>query len=381
MIVVGAALSEHPLATHAVGEVVGGILDAGGPRPDLMAVFVTEPHLGVLEDITAAVRHLLGPRVLLGCSAASVLAGSREVEDRVALSAFAVWFGAVGVRAVRLGPGPGTGLSGSVEHLAGARGTLVVLADPFSVPLAPLLDHLSDIAPSLDVVGGAASSGRRPGGNRLVLDGAIHDAGAVAVHLGPDVPVRTVVSQGCRPVGAPFTVTRSERSIVRELGGRPALERLREVLDGLDEQERTLAGAGLRLGKVLDEQQDEFGRGDFLVADVLGADHGIGALSVSMEAPVGSTVQFHLRDAGSAHEDLVGVLAGRPAAGALCFSDVSRDAAFFGRHDHDAATVSDAVPAAAVAGAFLSGTVGPVGGRNAVHESALCILLVDPRAG
>ena len=39
-VVTAAALSEHPLATHAVGECVGQLLEAGGPGPDLVAIFV-----------------------------------------------------------------------------------------------------------------------------------------------------------------------------------------------------------------------------------------------------------------------------------------------------------------------------------------------------
>ena len=38
-----------------------------------------------------------------------------------------------------------------------------------------------------------------------------------------DRAVTTVVSQGCRPVGDPFVVTRAEGSVIAEIGGSPAL--------------------------------------------------------------------------------------------------------------------------------------------------------------
>ena len=80
-----AALSEHPLATHAIGEVVGDVLDQlaleDGEAVDLAIVFVTAPHVGVLEDVASTVRALLHPRALIGASAVSVLAGGHEVEE------------------------------------------------------------------------------------------------------------------------------------------------------------------------------------------------------------------------------------------------------------------------------------------------------------
>ena len=379
MTVVGAALSEHPLATHAVGETVGHLLEVGGPRPDLVTLFVTEPHVGAIEDIVRAVRHLLEPRVMVGSTAQSVLGGAREVEDHSALVVQAMWFGGARVRPVRIDavPGPDGPQLRGLGALEGARGTLILATDPFSFPVDLALGDLSVVAPGLSVIGGAASAARRPGGNRLVLDAAIHDHGAVAVLIEETVPLSTAVSQGCRPIGAPYTVTRAERNRLHELGGRPALERLREVVDALDPEDRALAADGLHVGRVVDEHLAEFRRGDFLVRSVLGADRENGALAVGDEIPVGATVQFQVHDAASAREDLVEVLGRRRAAGALCFTDLARGSGFFGAPDQDALAVSDALDGAAVAGAFCSGTFGPVGGRSAVHDAAICVLLVD----
>ena len=75
-----AALSEHPLATQAVGEVVGSVLEKLGAEPDLAVLFVTGPHVGALEDVAGAVRAMLRPATLLGATAVSVVGGRREVE-------------------------------------------------------------------------------------------------------------------------------------------------------------------------------------------------------------------------------------------------------------------------------------------------------------
>ena len=82
----------------------------------------------------------------------------------------------------------------------------------------------------LPVAGGLVSGGTRRGDSRLLLDGAVFDNGGVGVVLDAAAPVRVVVSQGCRPIGDPMTVTASTGMTVSELAGRPALERLRDVV-------------------------------------------------------------------------------------------------------------------------------------------------------
>ena len=84
-----AALSEHPLATHALGECVGQLMESGGTHPDVLVVTCTAAYQGALEDIVAAARQLLSPSVLVGSSAVGVLAGGREVEEHAGLAMFA----------------------------------------------------------------------------------------------------------------------------------------------------------------------------------------------------------------------------------------------------------------------------------------------------
>lgn len=376
-----AALSEHPLATHAVGECVGRLLDAGGEGPaDLVVVFATEPVLGALEDVTRAVRELLSPRVLVGASAVSLLAGRREVEEHAALAMFGLWLDGdaparpVPVRLEALPRPDGPELVG-LAALERATGTLVLLPDPFTCPVDRMLSELAAIAPDLAVVGGMASAARHPGGNRLVLDGQLHTGGAVGVLLPPSVPVRTVVSQGCRPIGSPLTVTRAERNMLLELAGRPAFELLVDLVRELPPEEQQLATRGLHIGRVVDEYRAEFTRGDFLVRAVLGGDKEAGAVAVGDEIDVGATVQFHVRDAQSAHEDLEQLMAGQRADGALVFTCNGRGSRLFGVPDHDAEVVSEALGDVPLAGMFCAGELGPVGRSNFVHGFSASVAL------
>ena len=385
-----AALSEHPLATHATGEVVGHVLERlGGRRPDVAVVFVTDAHGGALEDIGATVRAALDPGVLLGVTAVSVAGGSREGEERPAVS---LWAGCLGgrdagrpPRAVRLQGVEAVGASdaafaGLPDDLDPEQDLLMVLADPFSFPAPALLTEVERRWPGLAVAGGLASAGRGPGGNRLLLDRTLFDDGAVGVVLPAGGSATTVVSQGCRPVGDPYVVTRAEANVVQELGGQSALARLEQVVADLGPDERSMAQrGGLHIGRVIDERRAHFGPGDFLIRAVLGADRESGAVAIGDEAEVGATLQFQVRDAASADEDLRDLLAGRRADGALLFTCNGRGMGLFGEPDHDAAVLDAIVGGGATAGMFCAGELGPVGGRNFLHGyTASMILFTDP---
>ena len=119
------------------------------------------------------------------------------------------------------------------------------------------------------------------------------------------VKVRSVVSQGCRPIGQPFVVTRVEGNVIHEMGGVPPLARLQEIYASLSESERLMLRHGLHVGRVLSEYQDEFQRGDFLMRNVTGADPNVPApWPIGDFIRPGQTVQFHIRDEQTADEDL-----------------------------------------------------------------------------
>jgi small ligand-binding sensory domain FIST len=374
-----AALSEHPLATHAVGEVVGQVLERLGDEPDLAVLFVSADRTGAVDDIVESVRRLLRPGVLIGCTTGTVVAGAREVEDTAAIALWSARLPEVvplrlthtttadGGASVRGFPDGG--------DLPATASAVILLADPFSFPTEVALTSLrDDLGVTLPVVGGLASAGRGPGGNRLVLDGRVFTDGAVAVVVG-GVDVATIVSQGCRPVGDPMIVTAGEGSLVKELAGRPALERVRAILDHLDADEIEAARRGLHLGRVVDEHRAEFGRGDFVVRNVLGAVPESGSVAVGDEVTIGSTVQLHVRDAVTADDDLRALVADARADGALLFTCTGRGTRMFAEPDHDAAVVADLL-GAPVAGMSCQGELGPIGGRSFLHGFTASILLL-----
>jgi small ligand-binding sensory domain FIST len=189
------------------------------------------------------------------------------------------------------------------------------------------------------------------------------------------------VSQGCRPIGPPLTVTRAEGNVIAELDGAPALGRTEEVLHSLPEEDRERLRLGLYVG--LPVRRDAAGRGDYLIRALLGADRDKGYLAVGDRVEEGDAVRLHVRDAGTAREDLEMLLSPQAfdtrAEGALLFACNGRGRGLYGAPDGDIgplqAALGGGVPAA---GMFCAGEVGPVGERNFLHGHTASIAIIRP---
>ena len=327
-------------------------------------------HGDAAADIAAAVLDAVGDVPLVGAVAADgVIGTAREIEQGPAVS---VWLasledGEVAPFALRtVGAEDGRAIVGWPEDAPlGADAVCLLLADPYTFPADQLLHGLADEAPALAVAGGLAGGGA-PGAARLLLGREVLTEGAVGAVVAAS-GLRVAVSQGCRPVGPELVVTDADGNAILGLGGRPPLERLRELVAGLDAADRALVSQGLLAGLVIDENRPEYGVGDFLVRVILGRDAETDGLLVGDVPRVGQTFRFHVRDALSATTELRHLVAElQPAGGALVFSCNGRGRRMFGAPDHDAGVVDDLLHAPA-AGLFCQGEIGPVGGRNHLH--------------
>ncbi len=207
----------------------------------------------------------------------------------------------------------------------------------------------------------------------------------MGIRLSGAVDIRPIISQGCRLIGDRFIVTKAEHNLIHELGGTPALERLQAVFESLTEEDRRRAQRALHLGIVIDEHRNRFERGDFLIRNLLGADQTTGAVAIGDVVQEGQTVQFHLRDAESASEDLHSLLSAdragfrHPPLGALMFSCCGRGRGLFGRPNHDAAAVTKQLGRIPIAGFFAQGEIGPIGHRNFLHGYTASMALFAER--
>lgn len=373
------ALSQHPVSAEATAEVVGRTLERLQDPSDLVVLFCSAEHLDSFDEIVATVRSLLDPGRLVGVTASGIIGGHHEVEDGPAIS---LWAGSVGVdpEPVRLTAArveTGAAIEGLPTPATPDQQTLLLLSDPFTMPIPDLLDVMAAQGDAPPVIGGLASAAFAAGGNRLALDGDVYHDGAVGVLL-PSSRIRPLVSQGCRPVGSPMIVTKAAGRRLEELAGQPALTRLQQVATELGPADRARLAEGVHLGLVVDEHQTDFERGDFLIRNVGGADRESGTLEVGTTVPVGTTVQFHVRDATSADEDLRAMLAtGGEGQGALLFTCNGRGQRLFDTPHHDADLVAGITHDDAVAGMFCAGEIGPVGDRSFLHGYTASVALFN----
>jgi small ligand-binding sensory domain FIST len=374
-------------AEQAAAQALGAL---EGVRPDLAVVFVCGGEAQVAGEAMQRASELAAATATIGCSVPGVIGAGRGVEATTAAAVWCAVLPGVQVRSFDLevmDAEDGMAVIGMPER-HDDDAVVLLLADPWSFPVDGFVEHSNTALPGLPIVGGIAAGSAGRGSTRLLVDGHIVDRGAVGVTLGGPVGARTLVSQGCRPVGPAMTVTAAEGNVILELAGMPALHKLREILAMLPPDEQALVSEGLQLGVARDEYVEEHVQGDFLIRGVAGADEAQDALVVGDVVPVGRTVRFQVRDANAADADLRETLerfnampGNDPIEGALLFSCNGRGAHLFGSADHDPQAVNSGLVASGVAGCFAAGEIGPVGGRNFVHGFAASILAFGTAAG
>jgi small ligand-binding sensory domain FIST len=374
-------LSRAALTSDAVDEVCREV-SAGlsGSSVDLAFAFFSPHHTESAEFMTSMIQERLRPRVLLGCSAESVIGGDQEVEGQPAMCLWAANLPQTEIVPFHLQfrqVSEAFTITGWPEIMPGpdTDPSFLVIGEPFTTPTDALLKDLADRYPAAPAIGGMASGGHEPGSNRLVFNDMVVEDGVVGVAVTGAVRIRTVVSQGCRPIGDRFMITQAEQNVIHELSGKPALDRLREVFALLSPAEQRQAERALHLGVVIDEQKDHFERGDFLIRNLVGADQQSGSFAVTDLVREGQTVQFQLRDSSSASEDLHALMSGKHGTpgsgspqGALIFSCNGRGQRFFHKPNHDVTAVRERMGGIPVGGFFAMGEIGPVGGNNFLHS-------------
>ena len=260
----------------------------------------------------------------------------------------------------------------------------ILLVDPFSTDSEELLRHLNRLAPNAPVIGGIASWASRPGQNRITSNGHISGSGFAGLLLSGNLSVTSVVSQGCRPVGGKYEITASHGNVIDALDNELPLEILQDVFTQSSELDQNLMREGTLVGCGVSSDPHDLGHGSFLIRGLLGANTSSGALSVAGRVNNGDIAQFHVRDAGSARDDLEMLLTPQAfestASGALLFTCTGRGHRFFSEPDVDisitATALGEAVP---MAGFFCAGEFGPIGNENFVHGYTASAVIFRPQ--
>lgn len=368
-------LTTQPDAAAAAHELAQGVF---GIEPDLAVLFAShhyEPHF---QELLSGVHDAINARNLIGCAGESIIGPDREVERRPAAVLWVAQMPGVRVLPFVIDFADLESLDTNeawwdrIGLVPDDRPSFLIIPDPFSIPTDEVLARMDRAFPGSPIVGGMASGAEAPGQTRLFSNDQVLRQGAVGVSLTGDVTITTVVSQGCRPLGKTYVITECRENLILQLGGRPAYDVLKAVYEESSAEEQALMRAGVHVGRVINESLQSFTPGDFLVRNVLGVVENT-ALAVGEYVRKGQTVQFHVRDARTADDEMRLLLKKQvrernlSPSGGLLFSCNGRGSRLFGKPDHDIRLVNEAVSGCQVAGFFAAGEIGPVGPRTFVH--------------
>lgn len=365
-------------SAKAFAEVAEGIR-ASGLRPDLVLLFFTMHHAGEgIEERVAKVRRTTRARHLFGCTGEGIIGGGAEHEGVPAVVAEAAELPDTRLLPFafvqeELDSSPtGTFWGDRLPQVTDP--VFLILADPFSIDVERLLYEVDLSYPGAPAIGGNASGGTQPGMHVLCFDEEVRGEGVVGAVLSGGFRFRALVAQGCRPIGRHLVITEAHGNIIEKIGGKQALSVVEEVIENLSNEDRARVRHGLHIGRVINENQESFKQGDFLIKNVVGIDRQRGALAAGDLFRKGQTIQFHVRDADAAREDLRTLLidfhaaeGDRRIAGGVLFSCNGRGRRLFGVPDHDSRLVREILGEFPIAGFFCAGEIGPVGGKNFLH--------------
>jgi small ligand-binding sensory domain FIST len=356
-----------------------------GEQPSCGFLFVSASWLSQINEVLDLVRLHGRIPLLVGTVGAGLIGRRQEAEGAAGMSLLLVRLGEtkltpvlISTEQIEESTGPGywqmeTGIGPDEVD------SWIVLANPFAPDLERWLTEWNIAFPNAPSIGGLASGGREAGEHLLLLDGKAHDVAVLALAV-KGGKIRTIVSQGCKPVGEPFTITQAEENLVYALGSRPAYQVLSETFDRLSDDEKERARGNLFAGLAASEYITDLKRGDFLVRNLLGADPQTGAIAIGARARTGQTLQYQLRDKITAHADLVELakingLKGCEPFASLLFSCNGRGQGFFGVPNHDAATLADIFGPVPSAGFFCNGEIGPIGNASYLHGYTASVAL------
>lgn len=383
------AATQEPLLRDALHRLETRLRAQVDEQPvDLALLFLSSHFRRMAPEICEGVREMFAPRHILGCAAEGVISSRTEIEQRPAITLMLARLPQVRFYPFLLQQGDwDTLLHNDIafRDIVGApedTRLFLLFGDPFTTPVQRILATFDDLYPGVPVLGGMASAAMAVGQNMLIMDHITTPVGAVGLGLAGDFDLDVVVSQGCRPIGEPYAVTQARDNVIISLENQPPMLRLQELVDSLSESERGLLQRGLLIGRAINPMQEQLGRGDFLIRGVLATDRQSGTLTIGDRIEPGEIVQFHVRDAETAQEDLEMMLipqAFRPQPdGALLFTCNGRGLRLYEHENGDVSVIARGLGDVPLAGFFCAGEIGPVGRHNFVHGHTACLAIFRP---
>ena len=372
------ALAQDPDPERAADEAAAAVRAAlQGEAPDLLLLFLSPQLAAGAGKALARVSAEFPTAQVVGCGGGGVIGAGHEEETGPALSLTAAHLPGVRLQTFHVA-------RPEAPALAPDTAAVLLFVDPFSCDAAALVDALDQAAPGALKAGGLAAGGMAPGEHRLLQGGAVHRKGAVGVALAGALQAQVVVAQGARPIGTPMFATRVDGHLLCEVDGRSPLDVVRALHEAASPAEQELMRRSLLLGVEQAHPGVERSAGELLVRNIVGVEPRRRALAVGAVLDQYQVVQFAVRDAQAADQDLrrqlerVRAAAGPGVAGGLLFSCTGRGQYLYGEADHDSRAFQEVCGAAPLGGFFCNGELGPVSGRTHLHGFTSVFALFRP---
>ncbi len=378
---VAAALSGADRYDTAFDEVLDDLREElGGVAPTMLAAFVGSAHEQHYVRLHHMLREAFPDATLVGCSAGGTVGSGRELEEGAGFAVTAAALPGVHTKSFHIESDrvPKAEAADLWQQSVGLpedaeEPSFIVLPDPFTGLGRHVVRGLDQNFEGSTVIGGLASGMQEAGEGALFADGDVHASGTVGLALWGNVRLEPVVAQGCRPIGTPMFVTRGHDNVIAEIDGQSPARVLQDLYEQLSDDDQSKLRHSLFVGMVMQDRQQVYGHGDFLIRNIVGLDGDTGALAIGADVQPNTVIQFHLRDAETSAADLRTLLtqsAGQhetPPAGAFMFSCLGRGQGLYGTPDHDVGLVRSVFDDLPVGGFFCNGEIGPVQSTTHLH--------------
>lgn len=381
-------LTLMPYSEAAVIQAAHSALVEVGGKVSVGFVFASADYYENLPDFLELIQLHGHVPILAGCSGSGVIGTNREAEKAAGFSLLLLHLPDTKIHACALSASQAdsAGPPQDWHRLTGVKpgevDAWLAFCDPFGFPVESWIDGWNAAYPGVPMLGGLCSGPEGSGeGVFVVRDHEMLAPGsAMLVGIKDGVTLRPLLSQGCRSIGEPLTVTGTDGNLVLALGGKPAYSVLAEAFESLNDSDKARAQGNLFAGLASSEYIEDFKQGDFLIRSILGADARSGAVALGAYPRVGQTLQWQLRDRFTADDDLrASLLLERtrkpPPFASLVFVCNGRGRDLFGAPNHDAHALSQIIGVHPSSGCFCNGEVGPIGSTNFVHGYSVSMAL------
>ncbi len=384
---------EGPFEESALERWAAGLPSQLSGEVTLGIVFLGPSFFENAEQVLEIIRINARVPLLLGCSSHGLIANEMEIENGGGLVLQLFHLPSANLKAMHLSADEiasadsGESVCAMTGISRGENNGWLLLADPFHLRNDDWLMYWNEAYSPSPILGGLAGGVIGKPESFLYLGGEVFNDGMVALSVGGDISLNGVVSQGCTPIGETWTITEVKHNHIVSIGNRPAFTVLTETFNSLPPEARERSKFNLFLGLVIDEYQEDFHRGDFLIRNLLGADPKNGTLTVGAFPRPGQTLQFQLRDGEAASEDMATTLVLAKDAinrenilGGCLFSCSGRGTNLFGSPHHDTELIQEFLGPFSLGGFFCNGEIGPVGISSYLHgyTAVLALFIKNP---